>query len=186
MAIRFDKLPRDGNGIVQGAWRVLHADSDYHGELGPAIFAKGESIFPLAGRSLALLAAHFGENLYMEPWGDAPTHGWMLPPCVEFDVPEGIDWTPEPCPWRVAHVEEAEAEEDTVPPAPEDVTPGPSVPVDEVFEDDDEEEADEESDDLDGMELDELRVCAAELGIHVDGRYREAALRRKIRAALGV
>lgn len=174
MAISHDNLPRDENGIVQGAWRVLHENPEYNGQLGAAIIVNGESTFPIAGRPLALVAAHFGGELYIEPWGDAPQNGWMLPPCVSFEVPASIDWTPEPCPWRkaapkaVAKPEPVAAPVVTPDPEPvAEVTPEPA-PVAEPF-------------DIDTAEPDALRAHCEANGIDYDGRWGARRLRREIR-----
>lgn len=87
--ISVDTLPRDGSGILQGAWRVLHDDADYTGQLGAASFVDGETVAPLAGRQLGVLVAAMGAELWIEPWG-ADLGGYALPPGVLAEVPPGV------------------------------------------------------------------------------------------------
>ena len=87
--ISVDTLPRDGSGILQGAWRVLHDDADYTGQLGAASFVDGETVAPLAGHQLGVLVAAMGAELWIEPWG-ADLGGYALPPGVLAEVPPGV------------------------------------------------------------------------------------------------
>lgn len=89
MTLRLEDLPRDPNGIVIGAWRVLHSRPDFHGQLGAAIFVNGTSVVPVAGFALVRLVAVAGAELSIEPWGELP-HEWVPPFGVPLVIPESI------------------------------------------------------------------------------------------------
>lgn len=95
--VRIEDLPRDANGIVQGAWRVLWETPDFTGELGVVRLVDGAATAPLFGRQLCALVAEYGHHLYLEPWGEPLPAGVVLPELVEADADASALPT---CPWR--------------------------------------------------------------------------------------
>lgn len=172
MAINIDDLPRDANGIAQGVWRALHSDRYYSGPLGVIEFVDGASVTPVAGRSLLIMAAMFGTDVYIEPWTGPVPDGFVHPPLVEMTAP---GYTPEPCPWRTAPAAQKAAAalpavlRDTLPPPPPEEPAEAAAPAGDVS--------------LDDMDRDALEALAAELDVKVDGRWGDSKLRRAIRFA---
>lgn len=154
MAVSHEQLPRDGNGIVQGAYRIVHADPTYHGPIGVYDLVDGASTSPACGRALVCAIGEYGPHLYLEPWGPLPS-GFQMPEMVGADVPDGVTF--EPCPWRgiVAPVVAERLVEAAKP---------------------------EPTDDIDTMGLEDLRAFAELHGIAVDGRWGAAKIREAIRA----
>jgi hypothetical protein len=162
--INHDQLPRDGNGIAQGAWRILHDDPTYHGALGIYEMRNGESTSPACGRALVCTIGEYGSRLYLEPWGELP-EGFVLPELVSATVPESAHSHFQPCPWR--HVAPVVAKAMEIEPEPHD---GTVVTA-------------EARDDLDAMGLEDLRAIAALHEVAIDGRWREPRLREALRSA---
>lgn len=169
MAITVEDLPRDSNGIVQGAWRILHASTNFHGEIGSFTMRHGESTEPACGRPLQRAVAAYGPEIYMEPWGALPP-GFYCGEMIAHPVPAGIAWRAQPCPWRGAP-----ALPDTLPPPPPEEPTEAAAPA---------EAADSQSADvLAGLPRAELEQLASALGIEIDGRWGDKRLRRAIRDA---
>lgn len=101
MAVDHERLPRDDNGIVQGAYRILHEDPTFNGPIGIYTLVDGESTSPACGRALRCAVGEYGPKLYLEPWGELPA-GFMLPEMVSPDVPSEALARFERCPWRAA------------------------------------------------------------------------------------
>lgn len=97
--ITIDDLPRDANGITQGAWRLVHADPTFAGGLGTVHMADGVSTSPVCGRQLRAIVAEYGGKLFLEPWGALPQH-FALPELVSATVSdEQLAKLPR-APWR--------------------------------------------------------------------------------------
>lgn len=102
--ISIDQLPRDANGIVQGAWRLVHEDPTFAGGLGPIHMQDGVSTVPVCGRTLRAVVAEYGGRLFIEPWGPLP-QSFALPELVGATVPdEQLARLPR-APWRDAAAE---------------------------------------------------------------------------------
>ena len=86
MAVSHEQLPRDGNGIIQGAYRIVHADPTYHGPIGVYDLVDGVSTSPACGRALICAIGEYGPHLFLEPWGPLPS-GFQLPELVCAEVP---------------------------------------------------------------------------------------------------
>lgn len=171
MAISIDDLPRDTNGIVQGAWCLLHESPTFHGEIGAYTMRLGASTEPACGRPLQRAIAAYGPELYMESWGDLPA-GFTLPEMVAHPVPKGIPHRLQPHPRRAAPVATLA---DTLPPPPPEEPAEAAAPVEDVGSD--------EPDPLTVMSRDDLEALATALDIEVDGRWGDKRLRKAIRAA---
>lgn len=156
MAVSHEQLPRDGNGIIQGAYRIVHADPTYHGPIGVYDLVDGVSTSPACGRALICAIGEYGPHLFLEPWGPLPS-GFQLPELVCAEVPSGVEF--ERCPWRGAPV----------------VPPVVAARIAEAASTD-------EPDELDVMSLEDLRAFAELHGVAFDGRWREAKMREAIRA----
>lgn len=173
-------LPRDQHGIVQGAWRLLHRDPTYHGGVGTVEIRNGQSHEPVFGRRLVAIAAVFGGDLFLEPWGPLPP-GTTLPPMVNATVGADILARLEPCPWRAAAPAPLP---DTLPPpppeepeeaaAPAEATETPATVADAL--------AHVSDADLEALTLEELHALAETLGVD-DKRFGERRLIRNIRDA---
>lgn len=182
-----EDLPRDSNGIIQGAWRFVTASPDFHGDICGIEIREGIAQAPVCGRALAMASAVYGQDLYLEPWGDLPP-GFQLPEMVQHPVPADVHWTPQRCPWRAPAEPRLPAVlADTLPPPPPEepeeaaapaVATETPVPVAGALDD----IADE---DLEALTTDELRALAEKLGVEIDGRWGERRLIREIRAARG-
>lgn len=155
--ISIDHLPLDANGVVQGAWRLLHRDPTFTGGLGAHAMRDGASTTPILGRPLVGVVAVYGNDLYLEPWGELPL-GFTLPPMVSADVSEAQLALLESCPWRASKAS-ATADEST----------GESA------------EGAATSDGLDELDLEALQALVVELGL-APGNKQEKALRKLIRA----
>lgn len=98
--IRIDQLPRDANGIIQGAWRIVHEDPTFCGALGAVPFEAGVATIPTTGRVLQTLVAVQGPSIFIEPWDDELPAGWTL---AEWHA-RGVDAAQlaelERAPWR--------------------------------------------------------------------------------------
>lgn len=168
------ELPRDAHGLVQGAWRLLHASPSFNGEIGTYTMRDGASVLPACGRALERAVAFFGADLYLEPWGALPP-GFTCGEMIEHPLPASIAWTPEPCPWRTAPAAQKAAPalpavlRDTLPPPPPEEPAEAAAPDGDVS--------------LDDMDRDALEALAAELDVKVDGRWGDSKLRRAIRFA---
>jgi hypothetical protein len=101
-------LPRDANGLVCGAWRLVHENQAFSGELGVVPFRDGTSVHPIAGRVLLRLSAVVGHMLYLEPWGDLP-RGFRMPEGHTAKVPDSFLAKLKRAPWRDAQTSEAPA-----------------------------------------------------------------------------
>ena len=99
MAVAHDQIPRDENGIAHGAYRIVHRDPGFHGEIGVYSLREGVSTSPACGRALLCAIGEYGSELYLEPWGDLPP-GFVLPELVQGEVPATAIL--ERCPWRGA------------------------------------------------------------------------------------
>lgn len=186
MAIVLEDLPRDSNGIVQGAWRLLHEGRNFHGEIGAYTMRHGASTEPACGRPLQRAVAAYGPELYMEPWGALPA-GFTLPEMVAHPVPAGIPWRAQPCPWRAQPEPRLPAVlADTLPPPPPEEPKEAAAPV--VATETPAPVAgalDHVSDaDLEALTLEELHTLAESLGVD-DKRFGERRLIRNIREARG-
>lgn len=151
--ISVEELPRDENGTVQGAYRILHRNPAYCGPVGVFDLVDGASTVPACGRPLVVAVVEYGNDLYLEPWGDVPA-GFLLPETVRPEVPPEAIRRMQRCPWREASAEEASSGE------AEDAPP---------------------SDGLDDLDLEALQVLATSLGL-TPGNKQEKALRKLIRA----
>ena len=152
-------LPRDANGLICGAWRLVHENEAFSGELGVIPFRNGLSAHPVAGRILSRLAAVVGHVLYLEPWGDLP-RGWAMPEGHTAKVPEAFLATLKSAPWRTTKISEAPAA---------DVAPS-SV-------------ADAPAEGLDTLSREDLFALAELREVAVDRRWGEAKLRAALKAA---
>lgn len=179
-----EDLPRDGNGIIQGAWRFVHASPDFHGDVCGIDVRAGIAQQPVVGRTLAMASAVYGQDLYIEPWGELPP-GFPLPEMVQHPLPAGVAYTPQPCPWRAQPEPRLPAPlPDTLPPPPPEEPEDAAAPV----------VATETpatgagalthvSDaDLEALTIDELHTLAESLGVD-DKRFAERRLIREIRDA---
>lgn len=102
MTVSIAALPRDLNGIVQGAWLLLHSDPAFCGTLGNYDFSEGASTVPATGRALQCVIGEYGRDLYAELWpGEFPA-GYALPELISRDVPASDLAHFERCPWRDA------------------------------------------------------------------------------------
>lgn len=76
MSFTLRELPRDGDGIIIGMWRVRHKSSAFEGGLGGAVpvsFVKGVADRPMGGGDLHKLMCAMGDELTCDPWeGDVP------------------------------------------------------------------------------------------------------------------
>lgn len=153
--ISVEELPRDENGTVQGAYRILHRTPTYRGPVGVYDLVDGASTEPACGRPLVVAVVEYGNDLYLEPWGDLPP-GFLLPETVRPEVPEAARQRMQRCPWREAS---ATADEAT----------GESA------------EGAATSDGLDELDLEALQALVVELGL-APGNKQEKALRKLIRA----
>lgn len=98
--ITISGLPTDANGIVQGAWRLVHIDPNYNGPMGIVTMRHGVAIEPIAGRPLRLVVAEHGPKLFIEPWGaELPPH-YHLPELVKPSVTDDQLAKLERAPWR--------------------------------------------------------------------------------------
>lgn len=80
--IQIEQLPRDADGIVKGAWRVVHQSPTFHGDLGHVSFVEGVATSPAFGVRLLRLIVSYGGDLFVEPWtGPFPT---------DFALPEAV------------------------------------------------------------------------------------------------
>lgn len=98
--IRIDQLPRDANGIIQGAWRIVHEDPTFSGALGAVPFEAGVATIPTTGRVLQTLVAVQGPSIYIEPWDDELPAGWTLPEWHARGVDAAQFAELERAPWR--------------------------------------------------------------------------------------
>ena len=153
MAVAHDQIPRDENGIAHGAYRIVHRDPTFHGEVGVYSLREGVSTSPACGRALLCAIGEYGSELYLEPWGDLPP-GFVLPELVQGEVPATAIL--ERCPWRSAP-QVAPVVAEALKSAPDD--------------------------DLEDMEIDDLRALAQLHNITFDGRWREPQLRDALRGA---
>jgi hypothetical protein len=92
-------IPRDANGLVCGAWRLVHERPTFSGELGIVQFKDGTSVRPVAGHVLGRLSAVYGHILFLEPWGDLPP-GFRMPEGHSAKVPEASLAKLKRAPWR--------------------------------------------------------------------------------------
>lgn len=99
MAASHDQLPRDVNGIIQGAYRILHEDPTYHGEVGVFEIREGSSTVPACGRALQCALGEYGSRLFLEPWGPLPD-GFLMPELIAPEVSPEVAAAFERCPWR--------------------------------------------------------------------------------------
>lgn len=99
MAATHESLPRDANGIVQGAYRLLHEDPTFHGDIGVFEVRDGAATSPACGRALICALGEYGSQLYLEPWGELPG-GFLMPEMVSAEVSPEVAATLAPCPWR--------------------------------------------------------------------------------------
>lgn len=179
MAVTHEELPRDENGILQGVWRVLHRERNYHGPLGNVHVEHGVGQTPVWGRLLSVVVAFYGPDIYLEPWTGPVPDGFVLGPLTAWSVP---GYKPEPCPWRAGA-----SLPETLPPPPPEPEPAPIVAPDPDPEP--EPEADPltsvSDEDLEALTLEELQALATQLVPDMDGRWRERRLIREIRAARG-
>ncbi len=67
----FETLPRDLNGIIQGAWRIVHNSASFEGSVGPVNFVKGRADRAMTGQPLARFMAGMGGSVRCEPWDPA-------------------------------------------------------------------------------------------------------------------
>jgi hypothetical protein len=88
-------LPRDANGLVPGAWRLVHKDKTFSGELGVVPFRNGMSINPVTGHTLARIIAIYGAILYIEL-----VEGARMPEGYSSKVPEAFLAKLQRAPWR--------------------------------------------------------------------------------------
>lgn len=175
-------LPRDQHGIVQGAWRLLHRDPAYHGGVGAVELRQGRSHEPVFGRRLVAIAAVFGGDLFLEPWGTLPP-GTTLPPMVNATVSDEVLARLERCPWRDLS-DIPPPLPDTLPPPPPEEPTEAAAPA--VVETTPTKATSNLSDkELAALSLDDLRTLATKLGADVDGRWTERRLIRAIKAARG-
>ena len=121
----FEQLPFDGDGILQGVYRLVHADPSFGGTLGLVQFKGGVSTTPVAGRPLRMLIGEYGGHLYLEPWGELP-RGYMLPECVKAMPPAPLLARLPVAPWRKPK-QEADAPIDALEAGPDRVDP-PTMP----------------------------------------------------------
>lgn len=150
-------IPRDANGLVCGAWRLVHERPTFSGELGIVQFRDGCSVHPVAGHILGRLSAVYGHILFLEPWGDLPK-GFRMPEGHSAKVPEAAIAKLKRAPWRDAAPAKAE-------PAPVVIEPvGAGV------------------ESLDDMGREDLIALADLHEVSIDRRWGET----KIRAALEV
>lgn len=171
--IQLDRLPRDRNGIIQGIWRIVHESATYCGPVGMIDVVNGVGQQPVAGRQLAVVAALYGQHLYLEPWEGPIPDGFVTSPLTEATIDW---WTPEPCPWRKAFDARSVPKAEPAPapkPAPHHVEDVPQVTHSEPVD----------SFDVDTADADALREHCDEHGIDYDGRWGARRLRRAIRAA---
>lgn len=177
--ITLAELPRDNNGMIQGAWRLFHESDEFHGTLGVATMRRGSSEGPVFGQPLQVIVAIYGPSLFMEPWeGDLP-QGLALPPLVCATLPEGMTWSGERCPWR-----HPAPLPDTIPPPPPEEPTEAAAPA--VVETTPAKATSNLSDkEFEALSLDELRALAEKLGAEFDGRWTERRLIRAIKAARG-
>jgi hypothetical protein len=168
--LNLDDLPRDANGMIQGAWRILHEDPSFAGTIGAFDLRDGESVEPAYGRRLAFVALEQGANIYLEAWGDVGS--FYLPEWIQAEVPAEWSERLQVCPRRAVDVAAA-APEPTEPTEADE--PEPEVTV--------EPDPDPTPDDLDAMTVEDLRALAALHDVAVDGRWREPKLRDALRSA---
>lgn len=116
----FEQLPIDANGIMQGAWRLVHRSPTFGGTLGLVSFVGGLATEPVCGRPLRLLIAEHGRDLYLEPWGELP-RGFTMPECVDAVAPLHLLARLPVAPWRIQAPEPTE-------PTPDPDAPPPSEP----------------------------------------------------------
>lgn len=152
-------LPRDANGLIPGAWRLVHENPSFCGEMGVIPFRNGTSVHPVAGRILSRLSAVLGHVLYLEPWGELP-RGWAMPEGHTAKVPESFLAKLQRAPWRTPKISE--------PPA-EDVEPSS--------------DADAPAGGLDSLSREDLLALAELHEVAVDRRWGEPKLRGALEAA---
>ena len=172
MAVSHANLPRDGNGIVQGAYRILHESPAFHGDIGIYEMREGSSVSPACGRALICAIGEYGAQLYLDPWGPLPD-GFAMPELVSAEVPEDVARSFEPCPWRMRTATvriDVTGNATSVAEAGEGLATV-TVSVAPV------------PDDLDAMNVDDLRALAALHDVAIDGRWREPKLREALRSA---
>ena len=180
-------LPRDTNGLIPGAWRLVHKDKTFSGELGVVPFRNGLSVNPVTGHTLARIVAIYGHILFIEL-----VEGARMPEGYSSKVPEAFlaklkraPWREEPVPAKEPEKDEEadgkdgksdEATRETDPPPVAEVAP--EAPRVLSFADEpDLDKMNKDEPDLDKMNKDELTTLAEQRGINVDGRWGEAKLR---------
>lgn len=98
--IKYSDLPVDSNGILHGVWRLVHADPNFAGDVGPVRMRDGLGLDPIAGRQVRYVVAEYGHKLFLEPWTEPLPKHFMVPELARVQVSDE-EWAKlEIAPWR--------------------------------------------------------------------------------------